>query len=568
MKLRFKGLSNIQKIILFIVVVFIVSIAVLQLFIKKSEEVVLYDDMTTRVSAMRASISKLEYLLDMFVVARRFESTTMDLIKKDVKKLDDNFTNLFSDSKYMPLLSIDTPLSENLVSMGEDWQHIDLELSRLNAALNQDEIMLIHNAVDTHTVLIIENTDRLLSVISESRQEVFDEIRSLEIKSIAAVILFTIIASIIYYKKVSAPLRKAGSAARRVASGNFEARFREDALSPVGKLGAELNLMLEALALEREELKALNSASEERLAFEGLKIRSFTELMSFASSSLALGPVLEKAVSKAVSHSGADAGAVFIEENGELVMKACTGFGSGVAKALQQHRALLPGEGERGAASPALFPYITEYPDASLVKFLESTGFESLARLPILYNNGPLGYMFVFYRHRADDIAGVTPFMEAVCSGAAVALGHSRLYQGEHGSRRFIERIVNQVPFGLAVFDKSGTCRVINGPLKKMLGADRTELVGEYSIFDDEVLTSRGILPSIKKAYEGYATEFTINYDPADMTQFSFTGPRKRLKIKSFPLYDSGGDISNIVLLYEDICDLPGAGVNSGDDLG
>ena len=567
MKLPFTGLSSIQKILIFLFLVIMAAFADLHMFTSKSDRVEIYDDMTGHISGMRASISKLEYLLDMFVVARRFESTTIELIKGDVDELDDNVSGLLADSKFFELLDDNAPLSEGFHSITEDWQNIKGEISRRNDALNQDEIMLIHNAVDIHTVLVIEKTDRLLSVISDSRQTVFDEIRSLEVKSVAGFILFSLLASIAYYKKFAVPLRKAGVVARRVASGNIEARFREDARSLVGRLGGELNHMLETLARERDEFKALNSAAGERLAAEGLKTRSFSELMSFASSSLSPGLVLEKAISEAVSGAGADAGAAFVEEDGVLKIKAFSGFGSAAAKGLQQVSANLHAEGDKRSAKAALFSAIADYPDSSLGEYLRSCGFESLARLPILYNSRPLGFLFVLYRKRVESIAHVSPFLEALCHGAAVSIGHAGLYQGEHNSRRFIERLVNQVPFGLAVFDKSGSCRVINAALKKMLGAERAELVGEYSIMGDNVLKASGILSSIKKAYEGYATEFTINYDPALMSQFSCSGPRKRLKIKSFPLYDAGGDISNIVLLYEDLCDLPEAGANPGDGL-
>jgi len=559
------GLSSIQKLLIVFILIVAAAAADLYLFNSKSDQVELYDDMTGRISEMRASITKLEYLLDMFVVARRFESTTIELIKSDVDKLDDNVSGLLGDTRFYALFESNAPLSEGFYSIAEDWQSIKVEIARLNDALNQDEIMLIHNAVDIHTVLVVEKTDRLLNLITDSRQAVFDEIRSLEVKSVVGFILLSLIACVAYYKKLAAPIRKAGVVARRVEDGYIEARFREDAWSLVGRLGGELNRMLEMLAREREKLKSLNSAAEERLAAEGLKTRSFSELMSFASSSLAPGLVLEKAAAEAVSGAGADAAAVFIEEDASLKLRGCAGFGSGVIKGLQQVSVQSPAAGERGSLSAALFSSIADYPDASLGEFLRSCGFESLARLPILYDNRPLGFLFVLYRKRVESMSHMAPFLEALCRGAAVSIGHAGLYQDEHNSRRFIERLINQMPFGLAVFDKSGSCRVINAALRKMLGAEKAEIVGEYSVLADSVLKAGGILPSIKKAYEGYATEFTINYDPADMKQFSCAGPRKMLRIKSFPLYDAGGDVSNIVLLYDDICDLPGAGAKSGD---
>jgi hypothetical protein len=48
-------------------------------------------------------------------------------------------------------------------------------------------------------------------------------------------------------------------------------------------------------------------------------------------------------------------------------------------------------------------------------------------------------------------------------------------------------------------------------------------------------------------------TEFIINYDPKAIKRFNFNGTPSKLRIKSIPLYDSGGEISNIALLYEEV---------------
>jgi hypothetical protein len=129
-----------------------------------------------------------------------------------------------------------------------------------------------------------------------------------------------------------------------------------------------------------------------------------------------------------------------------------------------------------------------------------------------------------------------------------------------------MERVVNQVPFGVAVFDISGTCRMVNNVLKRFLGAGSdVGLVGDFQIFEDDVLRAQGMIPTIRKSYEGYGTEFIINYNPALLKKYKFKNAPRRLKISSMPFYDPGGEISSIILLYEDLSDSAESG-DRGED--
>ncbi|MDP2690074.1 MAG: PAS domain-containing protein, partial [Deltaproteobacteria bacterium] len=401
-----------------------------------------------------------------------------------------------------------------------------------------------------------EKADRLLGVISESRQVIFDDIRSLEYKSIAGFVLFALFVSLVYYKRVFSPVEKAARTARRVSTGIGEARFSEDSRSLLGRLGRELNAMLETLARERSALKAANSSLKERLAEEGLRIRAFSNLMSRASNSLSQNDVLNVALNEAASGTGADAGAVFVMEEGELRLRASYGFGSAAPRELQQaSAAVLNGMEKSGYGG--VFNDIRGYPDRTLGEFLKSRGFESLLCLPISYNRETLGCFLVIFKGEIGDAEAKLPFVEALARGAAVSIGHAGLFQGEYNARRFVERVIHQMPFGVAVFDEKGSCRLLNTALKKMLGAEKADLAG-YGILEDEALASRGMLAPVKKAYEGYAAEFIINYNPADIKRFNLSGPQRRLKVRSFPLFDAGGDISNIVVLYEELPGAPG----------
>ncbi|MBI5491446.1 MAG: methyl-accepting chemotaxis protein [Deltaproteobacteria bacterium] len=563
MKLPFRGLSNIQKFFITLSVLFVIAIVDYQSFIAKSKRIEVYDDLNFRISAIRVSITKLEYLLDMFAVARRFENTTVELIKGDVDNLDENVNAVLGNPRYAKVLKDDTLLSEGMNSIADDWQTIKNEINRLNNALSQDEIMLIHNAVDMNSVMVTEKSDRLLSIIAESRKGVFEDTKTLALESIVGFILIVLLASLFFQKRVVSPANRAASVARRVLTGDYGARFHENN-SAVGRLNGELNRMLESVAdsLGRKDRKG------SELAAESLKktgqIDAVRSILELAGRSLSQDDLFSASVRMAAAGSGAEGAAIYIyaPAPGGFRLKAATGFDDNLIKDssfISSAESGLTGEGGSAAFGPG----------EGLLggAFRAAPGFKRFIAAPMEYNREMTGLVVAGFK-TGEPAPSSGPFLEAVASALAVSAGHTGLFQAEHASRRFLERVIHQMPFGLVVFDKSGTCLMMNSVLKRLLGAEQKfSPEGRYRFIEDEVLSSQGMITSIKKSYEGYATEFIINYNPGLFSRYNFTSAPKRFKIKSFPLYDAGGEISNIALLYEDLTDAQEINANPGDAL-
>ena len=64
-------------------------------------------------------------------------------------------------------------LYDGISDIADDWRVITGEINRLNSASSKDEVILIHNAVDTNTVLVIERATTLLKVTFDNRNAVF-----------------------------------------------------------------------------------------------------------------------------------------------------------------------------------------------------------------------------------------------------------------------------------------------------------------------------------------------------------------------------------------------------------
>ncbi|MBI5643899.1 MAG: hypothetical protein HY954_10555, partial [Deltaproteobacteria bacterium] len=512
MKLPFRGLSNIQKFLISLSVIFLIAIIDYRSFTSKYKQVEAYDDLNYKISDVRVSITQLEYLLDMFTVSKRFENTSVELIRGDVDKLDHDISMIANNPRYKEVIRGNSLLSESVSSITNDWQTIKGEIRRLNDVLSQDELMLIHNSVDMNSVLIIERAERLISHIAETRRSVFEEIRTLVLKSIAGFMVLVLIASLVIHKKFIRPLNKAISVARRIASGDLRVRFREDEISSIGIFGSELNRMVEAVNESGDRKEKLKKELESEIKRKSLQIEALNIVLSFAGRSLAQNEVFKTAVKESKSAFGADGAAIYINEDSSLRLKASEGFDDNLVR----EGAYLPMSelnGTHKKDSVQVFKDVNEFPSARFRTLLISSGFRSLVSVPIAYNNGNMGLFLIGFKENGD-LNGAPSFFEAVASGLGVSAGHANLFQSELGQRKFLERVVNQIPFGLAVFNKTGVCLLMNSSLKRFLGAEqRLSAPGDYCIFEDDIFYSQGMLTSIRKSYEGYATEFIINYN-------------------------------------------------------
>lgn len=545
----YTGLSNIQKFIVSLSVIFLIALVDYMSFSAKSRQIEMYDDLSYRLSAVRVSISKLEYILDMFVVARRFEETTVEMINNDVDKLDENINVVLNERHYAQILSTNTKLAEGMSSIAADWQTIKTEVRRLNSTLSQEEIILLHNAVDVNTLLATEKTDQLLSTVMDSRTALFAETKSQAVRTVVGFVVLTLLVSAIFHKKILSPIDRARLAARRISAGDTHVRFHEDKLSSIGLFSAELNHMLDSVA-ESQRLKDYKLAGlTEESRLKTSQMESLSRLMASAGRSVSRSDLFNTAVKEAVLSGGADASALYLIEADALQLKASAGFDDNFMKEIST----VPVSDLAALSPPGTRSF--DLDDGTRAEgywlLFKGRGYEKVICSPISSNNGTIGFLSSAFVSKADRDP---VFFEALAFSAGALAGHISLFQEEHGIKKFLERVMNQMPFGVAVFDKNGACLMLNSVLKRYLGADnRFNLVGEYTIFKDDVFEGAGMLPSIMKSYEGYATEFIINYTPSLVKRYFFAGEPRRLRIKSFPLYDAGGEISNIMLLYEDL---------------
>lgn len=564
MKLANTGLSNLHKIVIAISIIGALALFDYQSFTAKTRKVETYDDLIGHLSSVRVSIDKLEYLIDMVIVAKNIENVTVDVIKNDMERLDKTVTELTGNPKYMEILNNNAILLEGISTIANDWQPIKGEIGRLNPVMDQEEVLLMHSAVDMNSILLSEKANSMVGVIAENRKAVFNEMKMLALKSVIGFFVIIVAGLAALQIKALSPIQEAAESARRISSGNLTERFREARAGLLSKLSGELNHALDYVNGMLAAMDRANASLASSLRMSVNQIESIGSVTGFAGRTLSKNEMLQMAMREAVAVGGASAAVVYLMDGGVFRLRSSAGLGEGFIREWSEIGADFPGAGSGGRA--VAFRDLDELPDHGYAGALRAGGFKAIETVPLTFNDVLIGHLCLLFKDRSQEPgAEGAPFFAALGSVVSVLLGHFDLYNEERLSKMFLDRVLNQIPAAFAVFDLSGKCVVINGALKRLLGADQRHVIaGEYNVFEDEIIRADGFTERIKKTCEGYSTEFAFNFKPNEMKKYSFfKGPARRLRIRTFPLYDEGGEVSNILLIYEELREQGNAGADA-----
>lgn len=115
--------------------------------------------------------------------------------------------------------------------------------------------------------------------------------------------------------------------------------------------------------------------------------------------------------------------------------------------------------------------------------------------------------------------------------------------------------LMEQAPFSVQVFAPDGRTIRVNRAWEDLWGI-KAEEAGRYNILEDSQLEARGIQDYVRRAFAGQAARIPpIQYNPNEtipgITQQD--DPRRWLSAVIYPLKDSAGRVSEVVLIHEDI---------------
>jgi len=548
MKNHRKIRSGIAIVVLFFLLAIMVISAVESLFFyEKFTTIETLEALHNRVNHISRVVARLGNTLDIVVVGQRFEQTTINILLNDVDRIDAEIGKMYNQYSKDSVTLSNKKLSDELKGVPKAWKEIAVDMKKLRADMTHDEVMIVHNDIDVDVLVLDEKLDLISSGINAGLKRVFHEIKILLVVSLSGVILILAAAAIFLYFRFLAPMQRLENAAIAMAGGSGERRFNHGAPGVFGRVAREVNTVLEgaekmALGLE-EEIGGLR----ERIRQKEEAIAALADFFMESGRSFDTELLMKKTLRKIPAMTGAFCVLFYMPDGDKLKLRAWDFGGEKelTPPAVIAAEAFDDGSGvavEAGApGAPAFAAALSSCGARWLSSYSIGPGDgEDHGRLILLFRNPPDDDKAGFIRALAISLGATTAFIKSLCE--------------EHAARENCLTLINQFPLGIAVFERGGACILANLILKRFLGAGSDfDFVKDYTFSDDDILCSQGLVTTIRKAYDGFITEFIISYDPRLVRRYGFRGEVRDLRVRSVPLYDPDGLISRIAMIYEDI---------------
>ena len=512
----------------------------LYLITRKSNNFKLYTELEHRLSLLLTDIVRVEYMLDIFVVARHIEEGVPEAIQRDIKKIDEELKELAGLDT--GIVSGDDSVYGSIIeSIKENWADVKEQIKRLNTVETEEEALLVHNAVDTRTMMLREDIERLMGVMEERANISFAERRNFILSAIIFSLALCIGAGGVFLYRVLLPLDRFHLHILSTLRGKKK-EWQEDIKGDVGGIVEAFNTAM--ARMEELRLDASNKFHYMEERIEGLKkkMESIKNVTAILAGSISQYEVFMGAIREVTKTLPASACAVYIKEGSQYRLSVSKGF----SKTFFYRAESFPVR-ERDSfhtGDPLVFRDVARYPEGKLKAILLTEDIKSYICVPIMYGESGHGYFDVAFKEEFTPSEEDLMYLESIATHCGVAIVHSLVCLGERTKRLLMERIIEHMPLGVAVFDREGTCVVLNDGFKRFLGCDvRCELRGNYNIFEDDYMEELGIVPELKKVYEGKLVEF--------ITTPHRLHDGKKVRMISSPVYEAGGSISYILLLCD-----------------
>lgn len=115
-----------------------------------------------------------------------------------------------------------------------------------------------------------------------------------------------------------------------------------------------------------------------------------------------------------------------------------------------------------------------------------------------------------------------------------------------------LESLFALAPVGLQIYEASGRSLLVNQAFLEMFG---TEPPPGYNVLQDEIAAQNGVLDFIQRAFKGETMYMPpVWYDPRELKQVRVErGNRVAMQANFFPLFDRGGRVSHVAVLFRDV---------------
>lgn len=115
-------------------------------------------------------------------------------------------------------------------------------------------------------------------------------------------------------------------------------------------------------------------------------------------------------------------------------------------------------------------------------------------------------------------------------------------------SQKRYKQMIFEAPYGISIYDRDGTLIAANSKVEEYWMMDLKSGIGELNLFQSETFTEEWQKKEIAKAFKGERGEVTAKFPliHAENTERTY-------QIKYYPLFDSEGELENVVYFTEDI---------------
>lgn len=168
-------------------------------------------------------------------------------------------------------------------------------------------------------------------------------------------------------------------------------------------------------------------------------------------------------------------------------------------------------------------------------------------------NSYQLEYRLV---HKNGDIKWIQDLVEVVKIGGKPELlrglmlditekKNSRLKLKESESR--YRQMINEAPYAITIYNREGTLVAANSKSESYWLIDLDEYIGKFNIFSNDLFIKDSQVEAIKKAFDGEIGEIVAEIP------LTHADASKTYRIKYYPLFDSEGNVDNVIYFTEDI---------------
>ena len=115
--------------------------------------------------------------------------------------------------------------------------------------------------------------------------------------------------------------------------------------------------------------------------------------------------------------------------------------------------------------------------------------------------------------------------------------------------------LVEQAPLSIQILSPDGKTLQVNKAWERLWGVTLADLA-QYNLLEDRQLMERGLMPFIRRAFDGEAAHVPAAlYDPnlTLETRSSLEDPRRWVRAVIYPLKGGSGEVREVVLVHEDI---------------